>query len=344
MDKRYSVFISEGIGDAILLVPLIKELKKTGSVTGIFNTAPDNYQLFELTDLFDDKIRIQGKSDYFKLALSHFKKFDVAYLNFLGSSRKNLILSTFISKDVITNHIPENLSGIFKRQLHFIEPHQGTHDSVQNLRMLESHNGDDLSSTSFFQVQYNLDGIERNGLFADKLNIIAVQISAGNNVQRYKNWEVENWIEFLKLASGKFPDHQFVLVGHKGEKVLADTILEKEIDNVVSMVGETNIPQAIKLLDSCSLFLGLDGGLMHLAVSLNKPTITLWGQSDPDLYGYEKIDADRHKVIQHSGTKRHSWISPIQDFNYQDNSAMQLLKPADVIEEFSLFASKFLRK
>ncbi|MBL4655360.1 MAG: glycosyltransferase family 9 protein [Bacteroidia bacterium] len=337
---NYSVFISEGIGDAILLVPLIKELRKTGSVTGIFDSAPDNYQLFEITDLFDNKIRIQGDSDYFKLALTYFNKFDVAYLNFLASSRKNLILSTFISKNAITNHIPENLSGIFKRRIHFVEPCQETHDSVQNLRMLEGHKEEDLNS--LFQVQYDLDGIELNTPFADNSNIIAVQISAGNNVQRYKNWVVENWIDFLKLASEKFPDHKFVLVGHKGEKELAETILEKEITNVMSMIGETNIPQAIKLLNSCSLFLGLDGGLMHLAVSLNKPTFTLWGQSDPDIYGYEKINAEMHKVIQDSGAKRHSWLNPIHDFDYQDNSAMQLLKPADVFEEFSLFASKFL--
>ena len=44
-------------------------------------------------------------------------------------------------------------------------------------------------------------------------------------------------------------------------------------------------------------YIGLDSGLMHIAVALNKPTFTVWGASNPILYGYEWIDPKKHKIV-----------------------------------------------
>jgi hypothetical protein len=53
--KKALVFFSAGVGDAILLVPLVNELKKQGYlVTGLFTSHFGCESIFENTQLFDD--------------------------------------------------------------------------------------------------------------------------------------------------------------------------------------------------------------------------------------------------------------------------------------------------
>lgn len=339
---NFVVFIPSGIGDALLLVSLIKELKKKGNVTGIFDHAPANHQLFKITNLINNTILINYKYDHLLIAAKYYSKFDAAYLNFICSSRKNLLLALFISKEVFTNKIPENLAGIIRKKLKYIQPLKGIHDSVQNLRLLNGFKDNYQISEDMIHVKYDTVDVKLDTHVDLSNTLIAVQISSGNNIQKYKNWEVENWIEFLSMASVKYNHCKFVLIGHTEEIELANSILNKKMKNVVSVVGKTNIHQAIKLIQSCSLFIGLDGGLMHIAVSLQKPTFTLWGQSDPLLYGYEKMNPLKNKIIRDPNVQSHSWIEPIAGFNYLDNSSLKKIKPQYVFEQFCLFVSGFI--
>lgn len=52
--KQALVFFSAGVGDAILLVPLVNELKKNGyKITGLFTSQYNCESIFEDTELFD---------------------------------------------------------------------------------------------------------------------------------------------------------------------------------------------------------------------------------------------------------------------------------------------------
>jgi ADP-heptose:LPS heptosyltransferase len=52
----------------------------------------------------------------------------------------------------------------------------------------------------------------------------------------------------------------------------------------------------MEIIYNSKYYIGLDSGLMHIAVALNKPTFTIFGASNPKLYGYGWM-GEKHKMI-----------------------------------------------
>ena len=88
------MFFSAGVGDAILLVPLVNELKKQGYlVTGLFTSPFGCESIFENTQLFDD-IKIKKNKLLFVLfSILNFRKYDTVFLNHFSFSKSNLTLA-----------------------------------------------------------------------------------------------------------------------------------------------------------------------------------------------------------------------------------------------------------
>ena len=75
--KQSLVFFSAGVGDAILLVPLVNELKKSGyKVTGLFTSKYDCESIFENTELFDSIEIKKNKLSLILFSILNFRKFD----------------------------------------------------------------------------------------------------------------------------------------------------------------------------------------------------------------------------------------------------------------------------
>ena len=50
----------------------------------------------------------------------------------------------------------------------------------------------------------------------------------------------------------------------------------------MDLTGRTDLVEAVAVLKSSSAFIGNDSGLMHLAAALGKPTVGIFGSSNPD--------------------------------------------------------------
>ena len=101
------------------------------------------------------------------------------------------------------------------------------------------------------------------------------------------------------------------LLGDRSESELA-TIVKGDNPRVISLAGKTTTREAMALLRKCTLFMGADSGLMHLAAALDTPTLTFWGPSDRTLYGWEQIDPTKHSVITRNLDcgPCNSWLNP----------------------------------
>ncbi len=89
----------------------------------------------------------------------------------------------------------------------------------------------------------------------------------------------EHWLDFFKLLDqDKSKIKTWVLVGSANglsyvEKVIAHSF---KTLNIISFVNQLPILQVASLIKQSSLFIGSDGGLMHVAHSTNTPTVTLF--------------------------------------------------------------------
>lgn len=284
--KQALVFFSAGVGDAILLVPLVNELKKNGfKVTGLFTSPYNCESIFENTELFDSIKIKKNKLSLILFSIFNFRKFDTVFLNHFSYSKSHLALSTFFGKDIYTNY-KEFTSAQSSHSIHFIEPKTNIHDALQNVFLFTAN-----ASSQYLDFNINYKPQQSNK-FNLPAEYIVVQASSANNNALFKNWPFENWLQFFKHLSQK----NIVILGDNSEAHLNNAINSKEFPNVISLIGKTNLSEVMEIIYYSKFYIGLDSGLMHIAVALNKPTFTIWGASNPKLYGYDWM-GEKHKVI-----------------------------------------------
>jgi len=102
------------------------------------------------------------------------------------------------------------------------------------------------------------------------------------------NWQGKEWraLRFAELAlrlthqSGILPGAKVVILGSAEERDAAmPTIMGIEASRRVDLVGRVDLLTAYAVLKRCSLFVGNDSALMHIAAAAGLPTIGLFGPS-----------------------------------------------------------------
>lgn len=300
--KTAAVFLSAGLGDALLLVPLVKKLKSDGYlVTAIVTSAYDCESLFEKSGLFEKQVILRSKTYQSFYALRNRKSFDLALVNYFAASKANLLLAGAIGKRVYCNNTA-NKSALLGKNITFKQTIPAIHDAEQNLLLYDEKFIPGQLKTSDFLI--SAENVKNEGH-------IAIQVSAGNNKAPYKTWPAKSWIAFIEKLLDTYSKLNIVLLGDKNEVAFEDELQLKN-ERLTSLIGKTSIAQAMEVIAASSLFVGLDGGLMHMAVALGKPTFTIWGGSDPVLYGYDKMDPAKHRSIRKAMNCApcNSWIAP----------------------------------
>lgn len=336
-DKRALVFFSAGVGDAILLVPLVNELKNQKyHVTGLFTSPYHCERIFKNTELFDSIVVKKNKINLILFSLLNFRKFNKVFLNHFSYSKSHISLAALLGKDVYSN-----FSGYTSLQssnaLHFIEPKSDTHDALQNLYLYDSTKTlRDLN----FDINYKP---QLKNLFQLPKKYITIQISSANNKAPYKNWPLENWLSFFNHIHDILPETALVILGDETELALNEKLNSSENKNIISLIGKTSLTEVMDVIHYSQFYIGLDSGLMHIAVALNKPTFTIWGASNPTLYGYEWL-GEKHKVVSLylPCSPCSAWINPNQSrvtdpLNCPDFKCIKELSTDIVTEAFNTF-------
>lgn len=116
----------------------------------------------------------------------------------------------------------------------------------------------------------------------------AIVIHVGTST-RYKHWETGKFVELVKrlAATESAGNGPIILAGGRREVRVADEIARRagSGDRVKGMAGSLTIRQTAALIGKANLFIGGDSGLAHLAVALGTPTVVLFGPSDHKKWG-----------------------------------------------------------
>ncbi len=71
----------------------------------------------------------------------------------------------------------------------------------------------------------------------------------------------------------------------------------------LNLAGQTaSLAELAWVLDHAHIILGVDSGPLHIAASLNKPTLHLYGPSDETIWG-PWGDPHKHRALRASGTR-----------------------------------------
>lgn len=300
--QKALVFFSAGVGDSILLVPLINELKKNNiHVTGIFNSPFGCESIFDNTSLFDSIIVKKNKLSLLYFAFTHYQYFDLVFFNHFSFSININKLATFVGKKSITNFNGDFLNDTSTQ---IVLPKIDTHDALQNVFMFNS-------KAVLSELNFNLHYTSNTIQFDLPKNYFVFQISSANNKAQFKNWDIDKWIVFLRHINSTHPNLHLVILGDDTERHLNDEIQKSNLKHIISLIGKTNLNDVMEIIFRSQLYIGLDSGIMHIAAAFNKPTFTIWGATNPTLYGY-LWKGNKHKIVSLNldCSPCSSWINP----------------------------------
>lgn len=337
-----AIYISAGLGDSLLTLPLARRLRPVSRRLVALVTSPmmtrsflQHLNLFDRIDFLTFK-NVKKSWDWGLLpyALRHFRRYDEVYLPPFSVNRAHQYLASLLAKRLCYH--PDHA------QLPVI------HDAIQNMRLYDpSKTSPQLSSSD---ITFPPDVIERivKGRLPASLEsskpFVAVQISANDSVLPQKSWPFEHWEAWLRAVVEQQPAQNFVLIGGSRETLLMEQMMAKGLPRVTFVNTSGSLESACAVLHTAQHFVGLDGGLMHLAACLGKPTFTLWGASNPQLYGYEQMDPCRHRVVSLKMPcgPCESWLHPNQTRvtvarECPDFCCLRSLSPDMVIDQYLKF-------
>ena len=99
-----------------------------------------------------------------------------------------------------------------------------------------------------------------------------------------KEWPVDHFIKLIDMLGEKH-GAECVLVGAPSERARCEQIAAASRNGAIVAAGETGIGELVALLALADAFVGNDSGAMHVAAALGRPTVGIFGSTNPDRTG-----------------------------------------------------------
>ena len=112
-------------------------------------------------------------------------------------------------------------------------------------------------------------------------------------------------------------------VGGPGEEPL----VPKSRDRDFNGVGKTALPLLAAVMERARLFVGNDGGLLHLAAAMDVPTVSIWGPTSPGKWGPQGAIHRQIRKVEHCDGCIY-W--DYREICRHDHACMKAVAPEDV--------------
>jgi lipopolysaccharide heptosyltransferase II len=99
-----------------------------------------------------------------------------------------------------------------------------------------------------------------------------------------KRWPPMHWAALADRLIGEW-GAKVVLTGSATEAPISEDICRRMQHEPLVLTGKTTIDELLAVLDRCDLVISGDSGPLHMAVALGRPTVSIYGPTDPRIYG-----------------------------------------------------------
>jgi ADP-heptose:LPS heptosyltransferase len=299
-NPRFVIPIVAGIGNALLAVPLVRQIKERfpGSHITILARISAMAEPFRrLSEV--DEVLVTGKGIkglLRNIGWSRRAKADVYLVPFPSNRwQYSMLALTSGAKRKVLHGYPV---GKF-RAMGFIgervPAQRGLHDVVQNLRLLKylGVEADETEAPRF--VLTDGDRARATKLLEEidltsRTPFIAIHAGSATTIlAQAKRWPSEKYAELIRLMRGEL-SHEIVLLEGPDEEGVAEDILSAVSRQspgigipglyVLKLVGP--LSEAAAVLERAALYVGSDSGLAHLAGAVGTRAVTLFAPADPE--------------------------------------------------------------
>ena len=316
--KRILVIRRDNIGDLVCTTPAIAELRqrypdaKIGALVNSYNAEvlrgnPNLDHVFvyqKLKHAGGLGSRLKAIVERLRL-IARLRRWnpDVTILAKSGYERHGLNFARQIGARNIIGYVPDDLAqvkGLPDVQLP-TPAFTGLHEVQAVNDLLRALGVTDAPGP--LQVYPDVETVARlaSGLPPAKRRI-ALHISAREAERR---WGIDNFVALTRHMLEQYPDVQILLFWspgkvddphHPGDDEAAVALMNAVGSNRLVPMPTQNLTELIAALSLCELFIGTDGGAMHLAVALNKKVLALFENLPDKLNHWYPWQVD-HRVV-----------------------------------------------
>lgn len=286
--KRILIRSTNWVGDAILSTPALRAVRKNFPNAQISVLAkpwvePVYHHNAHVDRLlcYDDKGRHGGlpgkirvskelRKDRYDLAILFQNAFEAALITFLAGIPNRLGYNTDGRHFLLTH--PVRLKPGLKQ----------VHETAYYLGILEGAglgtDGQELTLVvSAGERAWARETLRAQGEKGDRP---IVGVSPGATYGSAKRWYPDRYARLCDKIYA-FSKAHILILGGAGEREIGNEVARLMKSPSTNLCGNTDLRQAIALIERCQLFLTNDSGLMHVAAALDVPLIAVFGSTNP---------------------------------------------------------------
>lgn len=291
---RIAIYSTTALGDLLFNTPAIKAIKKRYPQAKIlFVTSQKNSALvkgspwFDQVEVWDNKIknmhRLLKKLWAFKPEITFILHANI-YYDVLCAKLSG---STYIVRD---NYVQETTA--FNRWLDYYSLPQDTHIIQRKLNTLAYVGCDTTDISMAFPIDIAMPPKP-----SDRRRI-GFQMGAS---KPDRCWPVEHFAQLATLILADDPQAEIVLTGARQDAGLEQDFIRRLPEalhsRVTSLIGKTSLTELIQQLGTFSLLVTGDTGPLHLAITAQTPTLSLYVGANPRHTGPYQ-DPHLHKTLR----------------------------------------------
>lgn len=300
LPEKILFIMPEFIGDVILLIPLLRNLKYnvppacpidvlcSENVSNMIELIPHFNNIFHKKIFDKDKVSFLKNNKYDTVFLYNFPflwakaSYDAGIKQRIGFSLDKMGLSNiFLWKKLLTHQIPSSSVKDTKHQLNI---YLDTLKSL-SLKVFDEHFEVKLSDNDFQKAKELIKDIK--GLK------FLININAGSPG---KAWSIKNWVKVINHLKNNF-DCTIIATGTHLERKIYDKLSAKANVEIENFCGQTSIRETIALYSYLDLVITVDTAPAHFAgVANTKNIIVIYGPTNHLQWAPKSKKSNIHQV------------------------------------------------
>ncbi len=96
-----------------------------------------------------------------------------------------------------------------------------------------------------------------------------------------KRWPAENFARLVSSLGAELAEARFAILGSQEDRALGEIIVQANPSRSVNLCGATSLPEMVEWIRLGDVLITNDTGPMHVAAALGKPTVALFGPTEP---------------------------------------------------------------
>lgn len=326
--KFIRIFSSVGIGDIVILGPLVRKLKSVYPESRISIVSTKKGYSQNVKELFyiDEIVILNGIKEFFRLFT---RKTD--FLIFLGYYSKlsgplKVMLYHFLFSSLRSNE---------KIKYNELETPEFKNVNMVEMKInilkklnIEIAKGDyDLFIPFSFEKEKKLikERLKKEKIILDKF-LVGIHLGKKEGYLNYQ-WPTKKWVEIINYLEKNY-NAKIIFVGGKNEKQQIKEIVSQLDFFPLDLTKKLSIRGTTALISYCDLFISTNSGPMWLAAALRKPQIALCGPSKFAWDPYNKNATVVRKIIER---KHCNPPCDIKTCYYKDNLCMKSITVENVL-------------